>query len=99
MASRVRVRLAVVAAMLVWPTPSVLPIVGQDPERERFSAFAVKMGTTFGLPGSGQSGQVQITIERRSTPAERQTLASTRSVDNGRPQSTRTSARPCSRQR
>lgn len=46
----------------------------QSSTREEFSAFAVNMGTAFGVPRSGQSGTVQIIIERWSTAAERQAL-------------------------
>lgn len=44
------------------------------PEREQFRAFAVNMGTAFGVPGTGQSSTVDITIERWSTTAERRGL-------------------------
>jgi hypothetical protein len=49
---------------------------GKKSEPERFTAFAVNMGTSAN-PAGGNSGTVQITIERWSTPAERQRLLDT----------------------
>jgi hypothetical protein len=44
------------------------------PKREQFTAFAVNMGTAFGVPRTGQAGTVDITIDRWSTDAERKSL-------------------------
>ena len=44
------------------------------PKREQFTAFAVNMGTAFGVPRTGQAGTVDITIDRWSTDAERKGL-------------------------
>jgi hypothetical protein len=45
-----------------------------NPKREQFTAFAVNMGTAFGVPRTGQAGTVDITIDRWSTDAERKGL-------------------------
>jgi hypothetical protein len=67
----------VVASMISLLASTGLPVDAQKATREEFSAFAVNMGTAFGLPGTGpKSGQVQITIERWSTAEERQALVS-----------------------
>lgn len=44
------------------------------PTPEHFTAFAINMGTAFGVPRTGQSQTVDIVIERWSTTTERQTL-------------------------
>jgi len=48
------------------PTPSPTP--------QHFTAFAINMGTAFGVPRTGQSQTVDIVINRWSTQAERQGL-------------------------
>jgi hypothetical protein len=65
---------ALALTLLLAPLPHLVNSAGQSTEREEFEAFAVNMGTAFGVPRSGQSGTVQITIERWSTMAERQEL-------------------------
>ena len=44
------------------------------PMPEHFTAFAINMGTAFGVPRSGQSSTVDIVVERWSTTTERQSL-------------------------
>ncbi len=44
------------------------------PTPEHFTAFAINMGTAFGVPRSGQSQTVDIVIDRWSTQTERQGL-------------------------
>src|SRR4029077_11103084 len=44
------------------------------PTPEHFTAFAINMGTAYGMPRSGQSQTVDIIIDRWSTQTERQGL-------------------------
>src|SRR5262249_44001468 len=44
------------------------------PTPEHFTAFAINMGTAFGVPRTGQSSTVDIVIDRWSTTTERQGL-------------------------
>jgi hypothetical protein len=44
------------------------------PTPEHFTAFAINMGTAFGVPRTGQSQTVDIVIDRWSTQSERQSL-------------------------
>jgi hypothetical protein len=44
------------------------------PTPEHFTAFAINMGTAFGVPRTGQSNTVDIVVERWSTTTERQSL-------------------------
>jgi hypothetical protein len=69
-------RFVTVAAVALVASAFHVPAMdAQSAEREEFRAFAVNMGTAFGAGGAGgQSGVVEITIERWSTPPERQEL-------------------------
>src|SRR5262245_53687668 len=72
--SRRRVSLAALAICAALVNFASASADTQSSTREEFSAFAVNMGTAFGLPSRTQSAVLQITIERWSTDAERQEL-------------------------
>jgi hypothetical protein len=60
---------------LVGATAAGLTALQQPtPTPVHFTAFAINMGTAFGVPRTGQSSTVDIVIERWSTTTERQSL-------------------------
>jgi len=62
--------IALIGAAAAGPAARQQP----TPTPEHFTAFAINMGTAFGVPRTGQSNTVDIVIDRWSTPTERQGL-------------------------